>query len=144
MRNRELITADLEDIDERCRIWARVTSDRPHPMETAIYRAMKLYGGYEPEKNKEDPEPLPPLSRDQISDAWLIDRAWRSPLLILPHKNILQLWYFVAHQDEKLAAKVLRTHVREIAPRLRAALISINNIAARMRNHILDNNGKNC
>lgn len=144
MRNRQVITSDLVEIDERCQIWARVTADRPHPMETAIYRAMKLYGGYEPEKNKEDLESLPPLTRDQISDAWLIDRAWRSPLLILPHKNILQLWYFVACRDERLAARALHTHVREIVPRLRAALISINNIAARMKRRCLDNNEKTC
>lgn len=122
------IPEELKTIDERCKVWARVTADRPFRMETTIYKAMVMYGGYKPEVNPQDPEPLPPLSEAQIKDAWTIDRAWRSPLLIQTHKNALMLWYFVAGGDVIFAAKTLRCRNSDVQPRILAALTSIKNI----------------
>ncbi len=128
-----IIPEDLKDIDDRCMIWARVTADRPHYLETMLFKAMVQYGGYKPEDNPDDPEPPPPLSRAQTLDGWLIDRAWRSPLLIQPHKNILMLWYQSPYMDAIFAAKILRCRVRDVRHRLRAALVSIRNVAEHLR-----------
>lgn len=125
------IPEELKTIDERCKVWARVTADRPFRMETTIYKAMVMYGGYKPEVNPQDPEPLPPLSEAQIKDAWTIDRAWRSPLLIQTHKNALKLWYFGTGGDVRFTAKVLRCRKSDVQPRILAALISIKNIVAK-------------
>lgn len=130
-----IITEELAEIDERCRIWARVTAERPHYLETMLFKAMVRYGGYKPEPNPEDPIQQLPLSREQTLDGWLIDRAWRDWRLILPHKNILMLWYQSHYMDAVFAAKILRCRVRDVRPRLRAALISLQNIAALLKNN---------
>lgn len=134
MKRDDLITEELREIDDRCKTWARVTGDRPHYLETMLFKAMVQYGGYKPEKNRDDPEPLPPLSREEILDGWLIDRAWRDPAFAMPHKKILQLWYMSPWMDEKFAAKIMRCRVRDIRPRLRTALVSLQNIARKLDN----------
>ena len=117
MRNCEIIPQELADIDERCKIWARVTKD----------------GGHVPEKNPEDPEPLPPLTQAQIRDGWLIDRAWRSRGFVLQNKMILLCWYFGKFNDPYYIARFLKIPMREVGRRMRAALCSIRNIADRMK-----------
>lgn len=134
MRNCEIIPQELADIDERCKIWARVTKDRPRTTETPLYRAMLQYGGHVPEKNPEDPEPLPPLTQAQIRDGWLIDRAWRSRGFVLQNRMILLCWYFGKFNDPYYIARFLKIPMREVGRRMRAALCSIRNIAERMRN----------
>ena len=119
---------DLASIDERCKIWARVCRDRPRRVETPIYRAMCEWGGYRPEPNSEDPEPLPPLTKEQISDAWLIERAWRN----LPPRfqNPLLLWYFASWVPIPAMRRVLQCRNSELLERITSSLHAIENKAA--------------
>ena len=122
-----VIPHDLASIDERCKIWARVCRDRPRRVETPIYRAMCEWGGYRPEPNSEDPEPLPPLTQEQTRDAWLIERAWRH----LPPRfqNPLLLWYFVSYAPLSAMRRTLQCNNRMLLERLKDSLHAIENKA---------------
>lgn len=116
------IPAELLELDERCKTWARVFADKTKHSETAIYRFMKQYGGYIPEKNKDDPEPLPPLSHEQILDAEKIERAWSSSVIPQRFKNMLLLWYFGQFNNVKPVCQIFKIRRHEVLPLLISSL----------------------
>lgn len=126
---RIVLPEELWGIDRRSEVWGRVTADKPRITETPIYRAMREYGGFLPEKNKDDDEPLPPLTREQIMDGWLLDKAWRNPNLTQRNKNILQLWYIGRVRNPVYIAKTLRCRRDDVAGQLRDALHAFENVA---------------
>ena len=113
------IPPDLSWLDEDCKIWARVVRDRaPAPYETAIYRAMRLYGD-NPRRPAEQP-PMAPLTAEQTAMGWEIDTAVkRMPWL---YRNALIAWYIVPLSNPRWIARRMRITVRELGQRLGGAL----------------------
>ena len=120
----EDLPEDLKETDALCKLWARVTRDtRTRREESALYRAMRLYGGYIPPRDADDGQTKLALTAEEQRAGWQVERVWRR--LILPHKNILLLWYIYNPRSPGEAARILRTSVRQMHRRLLAALYAV-------------------
>ena len=114
------IPDELREVDEACKIWARVTGDAHTAVEAnVIYRMMLLYGDKENRRLAAENRVVP-LSRDEIALGWKVQNVWQA--LPLPHQNILLLWYFSPIDKPQKMARALKISMLDLRCRLFSAL----------------------
>ena len=129
----DFVPAELKELDERCKTWARVCRDVRHRTgETMLYRMMKLYGADEDAQHVAEEERSVPLSREQIDDAWVIERAWRR--LPIRFQTPLLAWYFTGRSVREIRG-ALHCGDQVLAERLRQSLRALGNVLQRFEPH---------
>lgn len=114
------IPEELREVDDACKIWARVTGDAHTAVEAnVIYRMMLLYGDKENRRLAAESRAAP-LSPEEISLGWKVQSVWQA--LPLPHQNILLLWYFSPIDRPQRMARALKISLRDLRCRLFSAL----------------------
>lgn len=124
-----VIPPDLSEMDDACKIWARVVRDRgPAFQATSLYRAMVLYGR---DKNWTPPPPPVgmPLTDEEKHLGWRVEAAVK----VLPweFRHALLVWYLVPLTNPSTIARAMRISMRELGRRLLGALRMLETVLKR-------------
>lgn len=123
-----VIPPELYEMDDSCKIWARVVRDRgPSFQATSLYRAMVLYGR---DRNWTPPPPAGiPLTDEEKHLGWRVDNAVKN--LPWEFRHALLAWYLVPLTNPSTIARAMRISMRELGRRLLGALRMLETILKR-------------